>query len=117
MFTRTSCGCSLRLEIADWSVSAILVAPHAVWMGLAAHPEGPDWSGGLLRFDRVSERVRRFDFPDVVHAMARLKGEILMAGSFGIGIVRDGRVTRYFVDRSSDGRYRMAEAIGKPVGN
>ena len=49
--------------------------------------------------------------------MARLKGEILMAGSFGIGIVRDGRVTRYFVDRSSDGRYRVVEAIGKPVGN
>ena len=44
-------------EIADWSVSAILVAPPAAWMGLAAHPEGP--TGLERRFASLRSRIRK----------------------------------------------------------
>jgi adenosyl cobinamide kinase/adenosyl cobinamide phosphate guanylyltransferase len=73
--------------------------------------EGSVLSGGLLRFDREKETTQRFDFPDVAKSMRQVSNEILIASNFGIGIVKGGRVSRYFVDLMSDGHYRVVEAI------
>jgi hypothetical protein len=97
-------------EIADWSVSAMFVGPEAVWMGLVWNGETGNSSGGLLRFDRASETVARFAFPDVAFAIERAGDRVLVAGDSGIGIVEDGRVRRFFLDRMSDGRWRVVEA-------
>ncbi|MDA0207605.1 MAG: hypothetical protein O2795_19995 [Acidobacteria bacterium] len=40
-------------EMANWSVSALLVEPDAVWLGLVLNGEGPPYSGGLVRWDRT----------------------------------------------------------------
>lgn len=97
-------------EIADWSVTAMVVGPQAVWIGLAWLGEGSSLSGGLLRFDRETKTVRRFEFPDFAQGMTQFQDQILIASDFGIGIVKDQRVSRYFVDQMSDGRYRVVEA-------
>ena len=58
-------------EIADWSVSAIQVAPDAVWMALVTNGEYGRSSGGLLRYDRQSVAVLRIEFTDVVASLIR----------------------------------------------
>ena len=97
-------------EIADWSVSAIAVAPDAVWMTLVANGEWGPSSGGLLRYDRQTVAVRRFEFPDVAVQLIRAGGKILAATDFGIAVVDGDRVKRYFIDRTPDGRLQVAAA-------
>lgn len=98
-------------EITDWSVSAINVGPDAVWMALAQNGEYGGSSGGLLRYDRQSGAVRRFEFPDIAARLIRVGGKILAATSFGLAIVEQDRVKRYFIDRTTGGRLRVAPAI------
>ena len=97
-------------EIVDWSVSAIQVAPDAVWMALVANGEYGRSSGGLLRYDRQSVEVRRIEFPDVVAHLIRSGGKILAATDFGLAVVEADRVKRYFIDRTSDGQLQVAPA-------
>jgi hypothetical protein len=97
-------------EIADWSVSAIAVAPDAVWMALVANGEWGPSSGGLLRYDRQSVAVRRFEFPDVAVQLIRSGGNILAATDFGFAVVEGDRVKRHFIDRTTDGRLQVAAA-------
>lgn len=97
-------------EMADWSVSAIAVAPDAVWMALVANGEYGGSSGGLLRYDRQSVAVRRFEFPDVTVQLIRSAGRILAATDFGLAVVEGDRVKRYFIDRTADGRLQVAAA-------
>lgn len=98
-------------EIADWSVSAIDVGPDAVWMALVQNGEYGGSSGGLLRYDRQSGVVRRFELPDIGVRLIRVGGgKILAATDFGIGVVEGDGVKRYFVDRGGDGRLRVVPA-------
>ena len=98
-------------EIAGWSVSAIDVESEAVWMALEASGEYGGSSGGLLRYDRKSGAVRRLEFPDIGVQFIHAGGKLLAATDFGIAVVEGGGVKRYFVDRTSDGRLRVAPAV------
>ncbi len=97
-------------EIADWSVSAIDVGPDAVWIALISNGEWGGSGGGLLRYDRQSGAVRRFELPDIVWRITRAGGKILAATELGLAVVEGDGVKRYFVDRTTDGRLRVAEA-------
>ena len=97
-------------EIADWSVSAINVGPDAAWMALAQNGEYGGSSGGLLRYDRQSGALRRLGFPDIGFRLIRVGGKILAATDFGLAMVEGDGVKRYFIDRTTDGRLRVAPA-------
>ncbi len=98
-------------EVVDWSISAILVRPDAVWMGIAMNGESAGSSGGgVLRFDRASEMTSRLKFPDAVNAMAAAGNTILIASDAGMGVVEHDSIKRYFIDKGSDGIYRV-EAV------
>jgi hypothetical protein len=98
-------------EIAGWSVSAIDVEADAIWMALVASGEYGGASGGLLRYDRQSATARQLEFPDIGVQFIRLGGRLLAATDSGIAVVEGGWVKRYFVDRTSDGRLRVAPAV------
>jgi hypothetical protein len=101
-------------EIADWSVTAIVVEPGAVWTGLAHGGEYGGPSGGVLRFDPQSETVSKFYLPDFARDFLRVKDDLLIATSGGIAVLHgNDQPMRYFVDRTTDGRLRIAEATGK----
>ena len=68
-------------------------------------------SGGLLRYDRQSAAVRRFEFPDIGAQFIRLGGKLLAATDFGIAVIEGDVLKRYFVDRTTDGRLRVTVAI------
>jgi hypothetical protein len=97
-------------EIADWSVSAIDVGSDAAWMALVQNGEYGGSSGGLLRYDRLSGALRRFEFPDIGVRLIRAGGTILAATDFGLAVVEGDRVKRYFIDRTTDGQLRVAGA-------
>lgn len=101
-------------EILDWSVTAMLVEPDAVWLALAGNGEYRTTSGGLLRFDRATEKMERMEFPDIVNEMARIGDDLLLATDSGAAVVRNHVVRRFILDQTTDGRPQMTEA---EVGN
>jgi hypothetical protein len=96
-------------EIAAWSVSGILVEPGAVWLALYRRGEYGNYPGGLLRWDRNTTTVRRWEMPWIATSIARAGDAIFMGTTDGIAALRGDRITSYFVDRSAAGQYRIAE--------
>ncbi|MCC6536892.1 MAG: hypothetical protein IT162_05045 [Bryobacterales bacterium] len=91
-------------EMADWSASAILVEPAAIWFGIGQCGEWGGTSGGLLRYDRATRSARRTETRGAVSGLARLGGELLAATSRGIAIFRGEAQQFYLLDRTTDGR-------------
>lgn len=97
-------------EIADWSVPAMSVSDDAVWMALGLNTESDRISGGVLRYDRQTDTVRRFAMPDKATRIIQVDGKILIATGFGFAVIDGDQVLRYFVDRTTDGGLRVVEA-------
>jgi hypothetical protein len=95
-------------EIANWSVSAILVEPDAVWLALDRRGEFGNYPGGLLLWDRNTQAVRRWEMPWIATGVARFGDAIYLGLTNGVGWLRGDRIVSYFVDRSEAGQYRMA---------
>ena len=66
-------------EIADWSTTAILVENDRVWIGLTGHPEGADYSGGLLRYEMETGNVRIYPISEVITDILQHKGALYVA--------------------------------------
>jgi len=96
-------------EIYAWSVSAMLVEQDAIWLALFRRGEYGNYPGGLLRWDRNTQQVRRWDMPWIATSLARNGVAIYMGADDGIAALRADRVVSYFVDRSAEGQYRMVE--------
>ena len=97
-------------EIADYSVSAILVEPDAVWMGIFQLGEYGGSPAGVLRYDRKTQAIRKYELPDAVYGLTVSGDRTLAPTSSGIAVIDGDKVSRYFVDRTTDGRLRIAEA-------
>ena len=90
-------------EIAPWSASALLVEEKDIWLGLARHPEGATYSGGLLRYERDSGEAEEFDVGEVISQIKRRQGSLYLATANGLYILRDNRLTRYVFEPTLDG--------------
>ncbi len=97
-------------ELAAFSVSALRVAPDAVWLGIFQFGEYGGSPAGVLRYDRHTQSVRKYELPDAVYGFAGAGDATLLATSFGIAVIDGDRIYRYFIDRTGDGRLRVAEA-------
>lgn len=97
-------------EIRQSSVTAMLVEPDAVWLGLAVNGEWGSRGTGLIRFDRRDETVQKFDSANIINGIVRLGNKVFFTTEFGVEVMKEGQFQRYFVDKLSDGRLRIAEA-------
>lgn len=97
--------------VRDASATAILVEPDTVWMGLASHSEWRSYGAGLAGFDRTSEQIRHLVLSEVVGAIARAGPTLVMSTEAGIASLENGRLRRFLVDETTDGRLRVAEAL------
>ena len=99
-------------QIRDWSVTALLVEPDAVWLGIAQRGEYGDGGGGILRFDRATQQVTQISLREIVHKIVRSGSTLVLDTEFGAALF-DGSngIRRFFVDETTDGRLRVAEAI------
>jgi hypothetical protein len=97
-------------EIRDLSVSALLVEEDAVWLALIHRGEYGDLGGGVLRFDRATQTYRRFETPGRVSQILRVGERLLLPNHLGIDTIDVTGIHRYFVDKTTDGRLRIALA-------
>jgi hypothetical protein len=97
-------------EVIDCAISAIRVEPDAVWISIFHAGEYGDSSAGVLRYDRKTHAVRKYDLPDDVNGFVASVNRLLAYTRLGIAIIEDDQTTRYFVDRTTDGRLRLAQA-------
>ena len=97
-------------ELADDSVSAILVEPDAVWLGIVRKGEYGGSPRGVLRYDRKTQTVRKYELPDAVYDFSASGNRMLIATSSGIAVIDGDQIKRYFIDHTTDGRLQVAEA-------
>jgi hypothetical protein len=83
------------------------VEADGVWLALYRRGEYGDYPGGLLRWDRAAATVQHWDMPWIATGIARSGDAIYMGATDGVVALRGGRITSYFVDRSSAGQYRI----------
>jgi hypothetical protein len=88
----------------------IRVEPDAVWISILHAGEWGDSPTGVLRYDRKTHAVRKYDLPDDVNGFVASWNRLLAYTRSGIAIIEDDQTTRYFVDRTTDGRLRIAVA-------
>jgi len=98
-------------EMADWSASALLVEPDAIWVGLLHKGEGAGDSGGLLRYDRTSHGVTKTPLPDVIDKIVRVGKRVYCGTSGGFAIVDQGRARRFEFVPQLDGSYVITPVI------
>ena len=96
-------------EVRDWSVSAILVEPDALWLSLFHRGEYGDSSGGVIRFDRATQRVRRYKLPSITNAITRYQGRLYFATSDGIAFLDFDRIREFLIDYAAEGQPRLVE--------
>ena len=94
-------------QIAGWSASALLVERDAVWLGLASRHEYGDSSGGLLRWDRAKQKVRRYPNLGIVRAIARHDGRLYLGTNEGLAILDAGALSRHMIDLELDGSFEL----------
>jgi hypothetical protein len=97
-------------EVADYSVSAIRVEPDAVWMGIFQSGEYGGSPAGLLRYDRKTQVLHKYGLPDAVYGLTVSGHRTLVPTSSGIAVIDGDETSRYFVDRTTNGRLRIVEA-------
>lgn len=91
-------------EIADWSASALYVEQDSIWLGLAGHPEGSSYPGGLIRYDRRSGSFRNYDVPGIIYFIKKRADALWMGTTDGISILRKGRIESVIFTFDKDGR-------------
>ena len=94
-------------ELFEWSVESLLIEPDAIWAGRVTHPEGADRSGGLLRYDRKTRRIRVYEVPDVIHAIVRVGGAIFLGTNHGLYVINGDTRTRFRAEPAIDGRFMV----------
>ncbi|MBV9295330.1 MAG: hypothetical protein JO145_07120 [Acidobacteriaceae bacterium] len=95
-------------EIAHWEISALLVEPDAVWLGLDHFGENiSKFPGGLARWDRNHHRIRHYTLEFVVDRIQREKRDaslLRLTTHSGYALFRDGELRRFRVQKGSGGK-------------
>jgi hypothetical protein len=93
-------------ELARWSVSSLLVDDQTLWIGLVGHPEGADYSGGLLRHDLKTGNTTKYPIDDVVLRIKRWNGRVYLTTGGGASVIEgDKLIARYLSEPDLNGKF------------
>jgi hypothetical protein len=95
--------------VRDYSASAIFVESEAVWLGLAHNGEWGSTGGGMVRFDRATERTENFKIREIISGIARMGERIVLTTESGVSILDGKSIRRFIIDETIDGRLRVIE--------
>ena len=106
--------------IIPWSVSALLVEANNVWLGLVGRTEGAEYLAGLMRYDRDTGQVEKFQFIasgcasatrfcsyEVITQIKRQRDSLYLATHHGLLIFRNNQLTRYTFEPTINGRIEV----------
>lgn len=92
-------------ELAAWSVSSLLLDDQTLWIGLVGHPEGADYSGGLLRHDLKTGATKKYSVDEVILRIKRWNGRSYLATTNGASVIEGDRLmARYLVEPDLNGK-------------
>jgi hypothetical protein len=94
-------------EIARWSGSALRLDGDDVWVGLAHHPEGAVYGGGLLRYNRKTRAVRTYPVNDLIYTIDRAGDALYLGTSHGLYMLRSETLTQYRFEPDEGGRIHV----------
>lgn len=95
-------------EVARWEISALLIDPDAVWLGLDHF--GEDISvlpGGFVRWDRKTQQAQRYPLEFLIEHIRRDANDpavLILTTVGGYARFRDGEIERFRVQKSASGR-------------
>jgi hypothetical protein len=93
-------------ELADWSVSALLIEEDAAWIGLIWYPEAEPFGGGLLRYDFKSGTSQKLPTEEVIYQIVRWKDRVYVGTKNGAYQVQGATLTKHYaVEPNIDGRF------------
>jgi hypothetical protein len=93
--------------LAAWSGSALLLDGDEIWVGLMRRPEGANYSGGLLRYNRVTGAVADFKVADVINTIDRTGDTIYCGTSNGLYTIRGSQVRHFTFEPDEKGKLTM----------
>lgn len=99
-------------EVRDLSITAMRVEKDAIWMTLTHHGEWEDSECTLARYDRATKTIRIQPLREPGKQFLRVGDSLLLVTRSAVVLVSEGGLRSFFVDQTSDGRLRVAEAIG-----
>ena len=96
-------------EIAHWEISALLVEPDVVWLGLDHFGEDiSTFPGGFVRWDRAREQAHRYDLEFVIKGIERDSQDasrLRLTTPGGYAFFREGEIQRFRDDGASISRF------------
>jgi hypothetical protein len=99
-------------EVRDCSITAMRVEKDAIWMALVHHWEYGASSAGLARYDRATKAIRILPQREPGKQFLRIGDSLLLVTSSSVVLVSNDGLRSFFIDQTSDGRLRVAEAVG-----
>lgn len=94
-------------EIAPWEISALLVEPNVVWLGLDHFGEDvSNFPGGLARWDRNTREARRYPLEFLIEHIrrdTRDRSQLVLSTPGGYALFREGQVERFLIRKSENG--------------
>lgn len=81
-------------------------------MALVAFGERTLSSGGLARYDRATKTIRILPQSKPGKQFLRIGDSLLLVTWSSVVLVSNDSLRSFFVDETSDGRLRVAEALG-----
>ena len=96
--------------LADWSTSSIYVENDYTWLGLVRHPEGEDFSGGLVRYSRKTGKTRTYAVPAVINVIFRVGKHLYLGTSDGIYVLANNKLRHVTFVPGADWHYVVSMA-------
>jgi hypothetical protein len=92
-------------EVAPYEVSAILVEPNVVWLGLDYSSEDISvFPGGLVEWNRSTHAVRRYPIEFVVSKIAREGASLRLTTREGYALLTGETLQRFRVSTNTNGK-------------
>ena len=92
-------------EVAPYEVSAILVEPNVVWLGLDYSSEDISvFPGGLVEWNRSTHTVRRYPIEFVVTKIERQGGSVRLTTREGYALLTGETLQRFRVSTNTSGK-------------
>ncbi len=91
-------------QVVPWSVDVLLVEPDVLWASLTGQPEGANYAGGLLQYDRSTGRSTVHPVSEVIRRIVRVEDALFLDTAQGLFVLRNGRVTWHHMEPDRTGR-------------
>jgi len=91
-------------EMADYPATALLVEPDVIWAGRGS-------SGGLLRYDRKTQRTTVVPLPGAVDKIVRIGRRLYCGMTNGFAIVDMDHANRFEFTPQMDGSYTITPVV------